>query len=201
MEEIFNLIKERRSIRFYDQEREIYHEDILKILEAGHWAPSAKNSLPWFFVTIRDKELIKKIMTAPTPTRPEGKDMLDEPDGFESNLPKVIIAVFFEKEKSIFVDPKYYGNVDKTDFCNVDNYSYSDIIGIGCAIQNMALAAHSLGMGACITGDLLDVGPVLYDWLSVDNNKYQLMGGIRFGYSNKKGRSFRTPLSEHVRFI
>lgn len=48
---IMKVIKDRRSIRkFTDQT--VSKEDILKILEAGRWAPSGLNNQPWRFVVI-----------------------------------------------------------------------------------------------------------------------------------------------------
>lgn len=60
MDNILEIIKSRRSIRNYKKEK-IKDEDILKILEAGRWAPSASNNQPWRFIVVKDQELIKKI--------------------------------------------------------------------------------------------------------------------------------------------
>lgn len=60
MDDIVEIIKSRRSIRNYKKEK-IKDEDILKILEAGRWAPSASNNQPWRFIVVKDQELIKKI--------------------------------------------------------------------------------------------------------------------------------------------
>lgn len=34
---------------------------ILKVLKAGRWAPSSKNSQPWHFVVIQDKEALRRL--------------------------------------------------------------------------------------------------------------------------------------------
>ena len=200
--DVHQAIHERRSIRFY-QDKEIPDEIITKILEAGHAAPSAKNSQPWHFVVIKDKNLIHKIVTAETPERPEGKNMLSYTDEC-ANIPKVIIAIFFEKAKSIFVDERYFGNKVKPYFHNVDGFSYGDLLGIGCLLQNMSLAAHSLGVGSYITADLLETGinPEIYEWLNVDKDKYKLISGIRFGYP----RGFpikikKNPITDHMKVV
>jgi len=59
-EELLTLIKDRRSIRQF-QEKDIPQEEIEMILEAGRWTPSASNKQPWEFIVIRNKEIIKKI--------------------------------------------------------------------------------------------------------------------------------------------
>ena len=35
---------------------------IIKIMEAGRWAPSCSNSQPWHFIVVKDKERIKKMI-------------------------------------------------------------------------------------------------------------------------------------------
>jgi len=45
--EIHDLIAERRSPRSLDETAEISKEDVLGILEAARWAPSANNLQPW----------------------------------------------------------------------------------------------------------------------------------------------------------
>ncbi len=46
-------IMTRRSIRKY-QEAEVPQEDLITILEAGRWAPSAGNYQPCYFVVVDD---------------------------------------------------------------------------------------------------------------------------------------------------
>lgn len=59
-------IRTRREIRDY-LEKPIPGESLNRILEAGRLAPSSKNSQPWHFVVIRDKETLAKISEL-TPT-------------------------------------------------------------------------------------------------------------------------------------
>lgn len=62
-EVMLNFIKERRSIRQY-QEKEIPDDEIEMILEAGRWAPSGSNKQPWEFMVVKDKEKIREIEKA-----------------------------------------------------------------------------------------------------------------------------------------
>ena len=48
--EIHDLIAERRSPRSLDETADMSSEDLLGILEAARWAPSANNFQPWQFV-------------------------------------------------------------------------------------------------------------------------------------------------------
>lgn len=60
MQDILNLIKERRSIRKYKKEK-IDRESIIKILEAGRFSPSAENNQPWRFFVLTKEDSIKSI--------------------------------------------------------------------------------------------------------------------------------------------
>jgi nitroreductase len=60
---VFEAIKKRRSVRSY-QEKPIEEEKLLRVLEAGRLAPSAKNLQEWRYVIVRDKDLRKKVAVA-----------------------------------------------------------------------------------------------------------------------------------------
>ena len=56
------VLAERWSPRAYDATFETSQHDLLSILEAGRWAPSANNLQPWFFsVAKRGDDLFNKI--------------------------------------------------------------------------------------------------------------------------------------------
>ena len=46
---ILDVLAERWSPRSYDETHELSDKDLLSILEAGRWAPSANNLQPWRF--------------------------------------------------------------------------------------------------------------------------------------------------------
>jgi nitroreductase len=52
---IFDLIKNRRSVRSYSADP-ISDEILYKVLEAGRMAPSACNYQPWLFIVIKERE-------------------------------------------------------------------------------------------------------------------------------------------------
>jgi len=60
---VFDAIKLRRSIRSFE-DRPIEEEKLLRVLEAGRLAPSAKNRQEWRYVIVKDKELRRKIAVA-----------------------------------------------------------------------------------------------------------------------------------------
>ncbi len=60
---VFDAIKLRRSIRSF-QDRPIEEEKLLRVLEAGRLAPSAKNTQEWRYVVVKDAELRRKVAVA-----------------------------------------------------------------------------------------------------------------------------------------
>jgi nitroreductase len=53
--DVFEAIEERHSIRAY-QDTPVPREVLEKILEAARLAPSARNTEPWHFIAVTDKE-------------------------------------------------------------------------------------------------------------------------------------------------
>ena len=51
----------RRSIRNYTGEK-VPDDQIIKIIKAGMYAPSARNTRPWHFIIVDDREQLRKIM-------------------------------------------------------------------------------------------------------------------------------------------
>ncbi len=118
-----DLIKDRRSVRFWKKDP-VPRKMIDKIIEAGIFAPSAFNRLPWrFFVAETPQEEIR-----------EGD--ASNPGQFEQAPVRIFVSVderlFFEK--------------------------YSGALDAGCAMQNMQLMAHHLGLGTCLIyqGEFID---------------------------------------------
>ena len=56
MMDLWEAIKERRSIRRYVQGRDVPAETVEQLLQAAIAAPSAGNRQPWHFVVVRDSE-------------------------------------------------------------------------------------------------------------------------------------------------
>lgn len=117
---VLEAIKSRRTVREFTPEP-VSEEALQEILEAGRWAPSGKNTQPWRFIVVKDKELRAKLAQL---TRQE--EMI--------NSAPVCIAVL--------LDHKAGYDRDK------------DMQGIGACVENMCLAAHALGLGACWVGGI-----------------------------------------------
>ena len=62
--ELKDVILSRRSIRKYDSSVEVKDEDIKTILTAAMHAPSARNTRPWDFIVVKNKEVKEKLVSA-----------------------------------------------------------------------------------------------------------------------------------------
>ena len=59
----FEAIRKRRSVRQYTGEP-IPREALIKIVEAGRWAPSGYNRQPWDFILVTEKAMINELKIA-----------------------------------------------------------------------------------------------------------------------------------------
>jgi len=59
--EIFELIRKRRSIRRFDNTKDVSKDLVLKIIEAGSYAPSGHNNQPWRFSIIKNESIKDEI--------------------------------------------------------------------------------------------------------------------------------------------
>jgi len=61
IDELQALVERRRSIRGYDEKREVSDEAVRGILDCARWAPSGGNGQPWEFVIVRERATRHKI--------------------------------------------------------------------------------------------------------------------------------------------
>ena len=57
---IFEILKKRRSVRQFNHDS-IDKEILVKLVEAGIWAPTGGNAQTWFFIIVTNLEKIEKI--------------------------------------------------------------------------------------------------------------------------------------------
>jgi nitroreductase len=55
------LVEQRRSIRGYDENREVSNDAVATILDCARWAPSGGNGQPWEFIVVRDRTMRHRI--------------------------------------------------------------------------------------------------------------------------------------------
>lgn len=72
-----------------------------------------------------------------------------------------------------------------------------DLQAIGACIQNMLLMSHSLGLGSCWLGEILNKREKVERLLEVPKS-YELMAVLAIGYPDESGESDRKDLNQLV---
>lgn len=138
--EVLEAIKTRRSIRRY-KTTPVDDQTVELVLEAARWAPSWGNRQCWRFIVVRDNNI--KAELANSLIQVESGDTLVANPAIEAirSAPVVIVACA-ELGKAGYRLGK--PSTDKGDYW----YMYD----VALAMQNLALAAHSLGLGTVTVG-------------------------------------------------
>jgi len=125
--DVMTAISTRRSIRRFGKEQ-VPDALLRSILEAAHWAPSAHNKQPWYFIVSRDRDKKEKIAQASTWAK------------FLPEAPVMILVCTRLDYRWKSTPPKMI--------------EWFSLQSTAAAIQNLLLAAHSLGLGTCWIGDI-----------------------------------------------
>ena len=161
MTDLMEIIKERRSIRKYE-DKEVTEEQLNQILESVRWAPSWTNSQCWEVIVVKDPA-IKEQLQGTLIKNPSTKAMVQAP----------VVLVLCGKLKS----SGYYKDQVTTKFG--DWFMFD----LGIANQNICLTAYSLGLGTVIVG-LLDHNKAK-EILGVPDD-YEVVTMIPLGYPAKE---------------
>ena len=179
--ELMDAIQGRRSVRRY-QDREVPRELLEELLTAACWAPSAENTQPWYFVALtRPEELQKMTDTMEQVSEslrpflekrfPRHPRIVGETTGFLRRLggAPVCILAFLQEDYAFARD--------------------SMVESVAAAIQNLLLAAHEKGLGACWVNAATELGygPALREQFAPDRG--ELVSIVTLGYPDREGRA------------
>lgn len=160
MNTFLDLARSRRSIRKFTK-KEIPAEDLEYFIQAAVSAPSGCNSQCWRFVAVKDRETITQIKTVviqkiEAVLAVKRHELTEEywaakrkAAGFFATAP-LVVAVFMTKAK--FFDPNLIAALKEQGYDEagiIRLYANYDLLSVGAAIQNMLLAIHEKGYGAC----------------------------------------------------
>ncbi len=129
--EVISAIQARRSIRRYKADP-VKEEDLKVVLEAARWAPSWRNTQCWRFIVVRDAVVKAELAEALSPGNAAISAIREAP---------VVIAACAELGKSGYKRGEVC--TDKGDWFMFD---------VALAMQNLVLAACSLGLGTVHVG-------------------------------------------------
>ncbi|TFG07540.1 nitroreductase family protein [Candidatus Thorarchaeota archaeon] len=183
--ETISMIKERRAIRDYDTEQEVPDGLIRKVIEAGTYAPSAENQQPWRIIIVKDKDTQEfigqmavdrtiELFGRATPRQELERRLsyIRSKASLERTIDILITGKRFEYIKGnpetdgapvllvLAVQRTHVGNSQATLRGTGGVYGWSAprhaIIAGSMMLQNMMLAAASLGLGSCVSSVQLD---------------------------------------------
>jgi len=149
--DILDVISSRKSIRHYTTDP-IPQDMIMKILEAGRWAPTGENYQPWKLLVVKNLETraaiarLAKIGTGSRGTAEYSMNLLQRFDGMRPE----------DKERAL----RFYASGEVSEFpgrAPVVIVAIGDLTvdspdvpyDVAAMMENMILEAHSLGLGAC----------------------------------------------------
>lgn len=157
---LLDIIKQRRSVRKFNPEP-VNDNDIKTIIEAASMAPSATNSQNWRFIAVKSEEKRKELVQAIEEQIKEYSSLITSKRAYNEFNAYARFFTFFASAPLVLA-------VIKTPYTSfsvriMQRYGISpealeaaDAQGPSAAIQNMLLAAHALGYGACwMTGPLI----------------------------------------------
>lgn len=149
---LLDAIQERRAINFFDPEREIDDETLMKILKIAWLAPSSFNLQPWEVIIVKNKEE-KKILREIAFGQPKVEEasvvliIIANPEAVEENLEEVLknrIELGYMKPEQIEV----YRNMPKKLYGEKDSIKRKIFASknTGLFSMNLMLAARGFGL-------------------------------------------------------
>ena len=190
------VILERRSVRKY-KDRQVPEKLVRRVLEAGRFAPTAGNSQPFRFIVVRDPEMLEdmekyvrlrcKLFTFMLNWRssPLGKLAWFYSQLLIRLMPNMLHPIPFSA-MGLIGEGKlrlFHGAPTVILILKDKRGAGNPDLDIGIVGQNMVLAAHSLGLGACWVGfvEVLNMGAKWKKKLGIAW-PYRLVEGIALGY-------------------
>ena len=207
-----DFIYKRKSIRKF-KDQEVPKEDIMEMIKAATYAPSAKHQQNWHFVVITNKDKINEIAKVVGDRHTEIANAADnekDRDGMNKflkyytvfkNAPVLVLAYarpFKTVEYKILKDKPEY-----KDIYNMALDTRADAQTIGAAIENLLLAAANMGYGACYMTGPMHSKDKIYEVIGHDESRGELMALIPIGVpmNETAPQPKRLPLEDVITFI
>jgi nitroreductase len=120
--ELVEALRTRRSVRQWSPDP-VSDEKLKELVQAAAWAPSGSNNQPWAFVIIREEGNLKRLRAAAP--------------GIAGRATAVVLMCLDRRRGDEDPGTSEYDMVH---------------MSLGAAMQNLLLAAHDQGLGACAIG-------------------------------------------------
>jgi coenzyme F420-0:L-glutamate ligase/coenzyme F420-1:gamma-L-glutamate ligase len=195
-EEFMELARTRRSSKVLGL-GEVPVEMVVRAVEAGVWAANAHNSQPWFFIVVVDHEVKKRLLDEMAEQWLE--DLIG--DGVpRENAVKVVEAGKERSMRASALIVACFSMREMETYWDSGRSRLEYIMGVqslAAALQNILLALHSMGYGACWRCSPLFAPEAVRKVLEIpDDVEPQAM--VEVGLKGLETHGVRKPLKEVV---
>ena len=148
MQDFYDFVLSRRSVRSY-HEKLISREQIVRILKAGMWAPSAHNAQPWRFYVL--ESIASKRQLAEAMGAAFRRDLVN--DGETAETIEAVVNESIERFSTAPILVVVCLSMDTMDVYSDERRQQAEFVmgvqSVAAAVQNILLAAHAEELGAC----------------------------------------------------
>jgi nitroreductase len=191
------FIKQRRSVRTFTEEP-VSDSHIKALLQAANQAPSAHNQQSWRFIVIRGekRKSLAKLVTAQATQIPRPASALLRMAALSIIGAPLVIAVVNTGELISRGASLIKGNPDMT----YDFFRTMEIQSSAAAVENMLVAATSLGLSTVWLGILFLIKNDILDFLG--EPKGEFMAVVPVGYAARPGLGpKKVPVEQVVKYL
>lgn len=200
---VVETILARRSIRWGFEDRPVPRDVLETIVACGLAAPSSKNARPWRLHVVTARETLDAIALAAETA--DDADTYVPPDPltgepsplFQSTvhesaavLREVPCAIALENRGVYIRSTEWLASREAPIIARTLTAYGLEVMGLGTALENMWLAANSLGVGVAFLGDLAIANDAARPLLGLEGD---LVGLVALGYSSATPPARREP--------
>lgn len=199
MKDVLEAIKSRRSVRIF-KKQQVERSVLEKLIEHAACAPTAGNRQDWFFTICINSEVIKQIAAM---SQAAWKKLEIGQSGLSSSLASYgTAASSFENAPAlIVVSCRAAGAMERQFFGDSAEAVFGGIASAAMAAQNLILAAHALGLGACVMTAPLIAEEEIKTLLELPKRN-RMVCVVAAGHPTEDlGAVARKPLTKIMRFV
>ncbi len=145
-QEFIEVVKKRRSVRQFEKGKKVEREILLKIAEAGRWAPTGANAQCWDLIVVDDADTKQAVLDV---FLRQSQRLVDHAKGFPA-----VKKTYLANTVAIFVvlgDPRFkacfpQGTSPEWQREYSENNERIFLASLGAAIQNIQLAVTACGL-------------------------------------------------------
>lgn len=194
--DIFSAMKERRSIRSY-QERPVLRRDIEAVIAAAGMAPSAINLQPWEFIVSYGEEkdrLVRRLTKAhaerrvscgPGTAKPLPQKYSERSRRALAVMEPKILQVGRSFDRFIEEGSCTFYGAPIAIIVTIDRvFPAIRYLDVGLSVSYLLLAAHARGLSTCPIGLIVAYADAIADVLDISPEK-EILLGIALGYADE----------------